>query len=429
MAEPRIAHFSTLHRGGAAAAAYRLHVALLKEGCDSTMFVVEPVKNLMNVQQVVSHPSGTEVDYWRRILREWQIVSVNHPLSSPMKVHYSSPITEISLAELVEGFNVLNLHWVAGMVDTRELKSLGDKAKLLWTLHDANPFTGGCHYPQACLRYADYCHHCPQLGPSSLINMLYENIDQTFEQWTLKSQSYSELEMTIVCPSKWIAQCSKESSLLGKKTHKIIPYGIDLQTFLPYQQSKARCILGIQTDCQYIAFGADAITDHRKGADLCENIIRHVAKNYFRNFKVLVFGGYDNPFPEMPVEVIPLGFLDEDRLAIVYSASDLYLMPSREDNLPNTCIESLACGTPVAGFDIGGMSEIVCDQYTGVLALYPDVSSLADKINEIMKRDNPIEMRIRCREEAEKKYGSKNQAHEYISLYHKLLEDTQVSEK
>jgi glycosyltransferase involved in cell wall biosynthesis len=174
-------------------------------------------------------------------------------------------------------------------------------------------------------------------------------------------------------------------------------------------------------DTSYILFGADNLSDHRKGPDLCRLVLHELATRYTENFTVLLFGGSENPFPDLPINVISLGRLDHELLPYVYAASDVYLLASREDNLPNTCIESLACGTPVAAFDVAGMSEMIEHQITGCLAPFPDTAKLAEGIQALLHSTGRSARRRACRVEALKTYSRGKQANRYMELYRKLL--------
>ncbi len=344
-----------------------------------------------------------------------------HPFASRTKSHYSSPYSEISLANMLGDYNVIHLHWVAGILNLQELSMLAKHASIVWTLHDANPFTGGCHYPQSCERYLEQCHHCPQLGPPSSGAFLLNTQDPTSQNWRFKRDHYNMVDMTIVTPSRWLQGCAQSSALLQSKSFAHIPYSIDVDLFCPHDNARARVQLGIPVDTSYILFGADNLSDHRKGPDLCRLVLHELATRYTENFTVLLFGGSENPFPDLPINVISLGRLDHELLPYVYAASDVYLLASREDNLPNTCIESLACGTPVAAFDVAGMSEMIEHQITGCLAPFPDTAKLAEGIQALLHSTGRSARRRACRVEALKTYSRGKQANRYMELYRKLL--------
>lgn len=345
-----------------------------------------------------------------------------HPHASRTKVHYSSPYSEISLASLLSTYNTIHLHWVAGLLNLQELAWLAKHASIVWTLHDANPFTGGCHYPQSCERYLEQCHHCPQLGPPSSGTFLVAPQDPTSQYWFFKRDHYNMVEMTIVTPSRWLQRCARSSALLDGKEIVHIPYSIDLDLFCPHDSAQARVRLGLPIDETYILFGAASLSDHRKGADLCRLVVAELVTRYAGNITLLLFGDSDNSFPDLPITVMSLGRLDREQLPYVYAASDIYLLASREDNLPNTCIESLACGTPVAAFDVAGMSEMIDHQITGCLAPFPETAKLAEEIQALLQSPDRSVMRCACRDEALKTYSRDQQADSYMELYRKLLD-------
>jgi glycosyltransferase involved in cell wall biosynthesis len=416
-----VAHISTLSRGGAAVAAYELHQSLSQHGCDSTMLVLQPPDASLDVKQIAPAQQTLSPELWRGAVRYWKEIESMHPFASRTKSHYSSPYSEISLANMLGDYNVIHLHWVAGILNLQELSMLAKHASIVWTLHDANPFTGGCHYPQSCERYLEQCHHCPQLGPPSSGAFLLNTQDPTSQNWRFKRDHYNMVDMTIVTPSRWLQGCAQSSALLQSKSFAHIPYSIDVDLFCPHDNARARVQLGIPVDTSYILFGADNLSDHRKGPDLCRLVLHELATRYTENFTVLLFGGSENPFPDLPINVISLGRLDHELLPYVYAASDVYLLASREDNLPNTCIESLACGTPVAAFDVAGMSEMIEHQITGCLAPFPDTAKLAEGIQALLHSTGRSARRRACRVEALKTYSRGKQANRYMELYRKLL--------
>lgn len=422
----KVLHLSTLQGGGAATAAFRLHQGLLNAGVDSSMLVVSPTTSQPGVEWVACTDKEAPTSFWPDILGSWQLELAKHKDRSPYLAFFSLPDSPIGIDTLISGFQIVHLHWIAGMLDLQRFRQTLVNSAVVWTLHDANPFTGGCHYPQACRRYEHECHHCPQLGPKEMHSLFEPARDTVSDSWHKKLAGLRDQALTIACPSSWIHECSRRSSLLGSRPHHHIPYGVDTDVFHPMPMDTARCRLGLDLDASYVLFGATDLRDYRKGIDLFRETIDLLLRRFrHRQFKILLFGGAGQELTDrLPGECIWLGSLAEEKLCQAYAASNVYVLPSREDNLPNTSIEALACGTPVVCFDVGGLSDVVRAGDTGFLVPFPDVNKMADSIAHCldMQPDDPI--RVRCRTVAVTEYALSVQADRYVDLYQQILHNT-----
>lgn len=255
--------------------------------------------------------------------------------------------------------DVVHLHWFhCGFFRIEQLASL--KLPLVWTIHDMWAFTGVCHYSGGCTRYMEQCGNCPLLASS-------RSADISRHTFLRKARTYAKLDLTIISPSRWLAGLAAASPLLADKRIEVIPNGIDVRQFAPVAKNDARALLGLPADIPLILFGADfATTDTRKGLHLLLEAL-HGAE--LGNAEVVVFGG-DKPdtAPDLPVRIHWLGkILDDSRLAQVYSAANLFVAPSLDENLSNAVMEALACATPVLAFDVGGMGDMIDDGENGFL--------------------------------------------------------------
>lgn len=233
--------------------------------------------------------------------------------------------------------------------------------------------------------------------------------------------------MTIVCPSLWIAACAQRSSLFRNQRVEIIPSGVDLEVFKPIDKKRARSILNLPEDVPLILFGAsDAIRDPRKGNNKLEAALEILAGSIGVNSlpHLVLFGSWNRPQIKgwgTPIHV--LGHLyDETSLSLLFSACDIFVAPSLEDNLPNTVIESLACGTPIVAFNVGGMSDMIKHKENGYLATAYETEDLARGIEWILadeKRHQALSHQARLR--AEKEFDIKFIAQKYLDLYKAVL--------
>lgn len=410
----RVMHLSTLEGGGAGVAARRLHTGLRRQGYDSSMCVLNKTTNDPTVKLIQGKHNNQAVSLWPYLHAQWSKTLQQYPNRSRSLCFFSTPNSITQLEQYIAEHDVINMHWIAGLVDIKSMPRLFAGKKLIWTLHDMNPFTGGCHYAQDCTRYETGCYNCPQLGkgPEDIVKKV----------WEIKAESYKHLNLIVVTPSNWLGECSKKSALLGKFEHKVIPNGLDIQKFSPVEKEKARQKLSLPQNSKIILFGASGIGDYRKGFDLFLEAIKKLpAMIQGRDIELAVFGHAQNLNQvKTSYKLNHLGHLNNPaELAAAYSAADVYVIPSREDNLPNTMLESLACGTPVASFNVGGIPDMVIHKQTGYLATFPDTDELALGIKWILQEEQ-VDFKNNCREKAEKEITLEIQAQRYLQAYETL---------
>lgn len=263
--------------------------------------------------------------------------------------------------------DVVNLHWVGG--ETLSIEEIGRISKpVVWTAHDMWPFCGAEHYapdgPEARWRhgYAERVRGC--------------DLDRsTF----LRKQASWRRPAHVICPSRWLADCVRASTLMqGWPVHSV-PNPLDLDVFQPWPKALARQMLGLPADVPLLAFGAmGGSRDPRKGWDLLREALEKVAQT--DTVVEAVIFGQSRPasLPDLPLTLHFTGPLHDDiTLALLYSAVDIVAVPSRQDNLPQTATEPQACGCPVVAFDVGGLSDAVEHGQTGLLARPFDTDDFA----------------------------------------------------
>jgi glycosyltransferase involved in cell wall biosynthesis len=312
--------------------------------------------------------------------------------------------------------DVIHLHWVVRFVDyLLFFRDVPKSHPLVWTLHDMNPITGGCHHACGCRRFADHCGMCPQLttrAPKDFSNAA----------WKRKSRAYRDLSQTrhrIVTPSRWLADEVRRSSLMSNLEVEVIPYGLDTEAFQPRDRLQARQMLGVPADTHVLLFVAQWLADSYKGmATLVEALAK--LKDDRKLFLLVLGRGEAVEKSEIPSRF--LGSITEDeRLSFVYSAADLFLLPSLEDNFPNTALEALACGLPVVGSKVGGIPEIVREGETGILFERGHAEALAQAIQRVLPEHEQLRrMSANCRNTVLKEYTLEIQAQRYLNLYDTL---------
>jgi hypothetical protein len=410
----RVLHVNTSDRdGGAAIAAMRIHQGLRAIGTQS-VFLAQ--KNLSGDEDVV-FPKGKKnrlkVAVNSRIeplIREVFHAGTSHPWSmgyAPFDV-VSSFLSEAS-------FDVIQLHWInGGFLDIARLKQI--KTPMVWLLHDSWPFTGGCHIPFDCVRYEAGCHDCPELNEGA-------RFDIARRVYRRKRKYYPD-SMHIVAPSRWLAEAARSSALFSGRDIRVIPNGVDLRRYRPLDKRLARDILNVPQDGKMILFGAmGATSDWNKGFDLLREAMErfHADENFTAH--IVVFGS------EKPVAPHDFGMpttytgrlYDDVSLSLLYNAADVMVVPSRSENFPNVCLESLASGTPVVAFAVGGLLDQLEHKRNGYLARPYDVGDLARGIRWVLEDEERLcILRCAARKKAESMFDLKDVARRYDELYREI---------
>lgn len=400
--------------GGAARAAYRLHRALVDNGIDSQMLVIDKRSDDFSVLLFIQNFGKL-----RNTFRKFQFRFFNAIKSYPKKTKtlFSSSFLDYSnITDVINKINpdIVHLHWICGeMIKVEDIARI--KASIVWSLHDMWAFTGGCHYDEECGRYVDSCGNCKVLG-SKVDNDLSKN---TFKR---KQKTFSKInDMTIVGLSGWIANCAAQSFLFKQKKIISIPNLIDVDKFKPINKVFAREIYSLPKDKKLILFGAmSATSDPRKGFKYLQQAINMVQ---MENIELIVFGsGKPEVAPELKFKTHYLGRIyDDESLLLLYSACDVMLVPSVQENLSNTIMESLSCATPVVAFSIGGNADLIDHKLNGYLAMPFDSLDFAHGIEYILNSANYNELCENARYKIRDKFDSKVVVKQFINLYTTLI--------
>jgi glycosyltransferase involved in cell wall biosynthesis len=417
----KVIHLSTYDNdGGAARAAFRLHESLLGAGQDSSMLVQTRRSKLESVHQVSRAANGALM--FGELIQNCYIDRNRTPVSTTW-FSLGWPAEDLSCHPLVQQADIIHLHWVSGLVTPHCVQALERLGKpIVWSLHDQRAFTGGCHYTAGCDRFETDCTACPQLNPDSWGVPAINLAEQV--------RSFATPGITVVAPSRWMAQCARRSAVFAKTRIEVIPYGIDLRRFKDLPQPEARAQLGLPEDEFLLLFGVDNAREKRKGLNELFAALTACArdKSFVRHSKarLLCFGEVQVP-PELPIPIRSFGRIRSDGdLSRLYAAADLFLLPSLEDNLPNTVLESMACGTPVGAFRVGGVPDLVRAGKTGFLAEPADVNGLTQIILRCARDvSNLRNMRPACRKHVETNFSYGHHARAFLSLYEDVLSTRQ----
>jgi len=405
-------------QGGAARAAYRLNSALNKlEGINSVYFVKnDKIQNckIITYKDDLSFFSRLRRKAYRKKIRyEHHKFKESKSKSLEIFTDARTPYNDV-IEQLPSGLDLINLHWIAHFVDYKSLFEACE-VPIVWTLHDMNPFTGGCHYNVGCEKYTDECGSCPLLGSNS-------EKDLSNRIWNIKKSSYKEFNQPfhIVAPSKWLESEIKKSSLLSLFPVHHIPNGIDTSIYYPIEKKLAKEALGIQSSKKVMLFLAESSDNKRKGYNYLSNALEEI-----RNVNDVFFlsAGKNKPDLNSDIGHLHVGYVDDNSLLrLIFSASDIFVIPSLQDNLPNTVLEAMACGTPVIGFDIGGIPDMIEHKESGLLVENIDSLELKYAIDYMIENDEKRKkMGKRSFEIIQERFTQDRQARAYMELYMSIL--------
>lgn len=408
----RILHVCTSDKvGGAARAAHRLHLAQRETGMDSHMLVLHRTEPSPHVHAPLSKPAQLaqrlKLALSARTLERQQTPS--NPVLHSMNRFNSGLGRWINRSD----FDIVNLHWLgAEMLSINEIGRI--RQPVVWTMHDMWPFCGAEHYDDLDHPGRYLNGYTAASRPSS-----YQGADIDARVWRHKKKAWAGKRFHLVSPSRWLAGCARQSALMGQQPCHVIPNCVDTRAFKPLDRKLARQILNLAPDKRYILFGAMASTsDRRKGFHLLQPALKQLAArdSIGHNTELLIFGA---SAPEKPMDLgLPahyMGHLHDDiSLALLYAAADVFAAPSMQDNLPNTLVEAMACGTPCVAFALGGMTDLITPQITGALSRPFEVADFCDALANMLQHPPARET---IRQAAAERYSPVQAAQKYEQVY------------
>lgn len=399
-------------QGGAARACLRLYRGLRGAGADATLLVREKSDGDASIRAAGGVSAGRIRD-----LLDYLPLKL-YPHRQPHNFSRARMPSRIC-AELNRlSPDIVHLHWIPqGLVSIEALA--GFQPPIVWTLHDSWPFTGGCHLPGECRHFEEKCGRCPVLGSD-------RQDDLSLRVWERKRRKYPLSRMTIVAPSRWMADRAQASSLLQGCPVEVIPNGVDTEMYSPGDRNAARNALDLPQDRKIILFGAkNAYTDHNKGGDLLNSALGHLPPEVKSCTTLVVFGDAPGKAPRlMDVPIIERGVIeDEATLVDLYRSADLLVLPSRQENLPNMLSEAMSCAVACAAFAVGGIPEQLIHRETGVVAKACEPEALAAEITAVLK-DTALNLLLaqNAREHIVKKFALERVVHRHLELYQRISE-------
>lgn len=393
--------------GGGAIAMYRLYLGLKKANIDCKILSGVKTLEILDSQSIVR---SSKLEYLIKLLTSRLGLNDIHCVSS----------FGISKNNFYINSDILNFHVIhSGFFSYLALPELTKNKPAIFTLHDMWSFTGHCAYSYDCDRWQYGCGKCPYPDIYPPIKL-----DNTYLEWKLKDWVYSRSNITIVSPSKWLTEKARQSILNRFPIHHI-PYGIDTAAYQQLDREECRHILGISQNQKVLMFGAVSLKDQRKGSDLLIKSLQQLPSSLKLDILLLTLGEGGEKIAEMVgIKTLSLGYVSSDRLkSIAFSASDLFVFPTRADNLPLVLQESMACGTPMVSFDIGGVPDLVRHNITGYLAKPEEIQDFSNGIVQLLEDEQLRQnMSKNCRAIAISEYSLELQAKRYIELYEQVLQ-------
>lgn len=422
----KIVHISTSNRGGAGIAAARLHAGMLDAGIDSKLLTLYKFdSNIKNHFAIAEEKENSIVkivgNLFYKVLRKLNLIVPKFKayekkyLSNQEKgfERFSFSFSDIELWNhpLVLDSDIVHLHWVnEGMLDFEKFFQLCNK-KIVWTLHDMNSFTGGCHHSDDCRKFQADCNVCPQLK---------NTIDDTIAKQMLSIKMMSlknrnENSISIITPSKWLMNLSKSSILFSRFKHYVIPNVGNEHQFNIQNKQIARKQLGIPQGKYVVLFIAHHIDNPRKGIKYLQAAIKEVNSD-----DILLCAVGDKLNMEDELNIIELGYVfDENKMAAIYNACDLFVLPSLAENFPNTICESLLCGSPVVAFNVGGIPELIISN-NGILVEKENSKELANAIISFKNGEIKLDREF-ISQEVKNKISSSIVIPQVINVYKSML--------
>ena len=421
MVDLKVVHLNTYDgNGGAGRACLRLSDALNENGVQSEVIVYYKFGKNSKVSSFTNGIFAKAMAVFNIMAERYLAKILVKAVKTPFSLQWfgKSIINHPKLKEA----DVIHLHWINhGFLTPKFLAELDELEKpVVWTFHDSNAFTGGCHVRYTCENFHQQCGNCPILRLSG-------KTDISNKTWLRKQKAYSEFNFHIVAPSNWMANSIKQSSLLGIRNISVVPNTIEIDVFKPYVKAEAKQILKIPANHFVLMSGfMPSKNDKHKGTQYLIDALNELARRPEipnEQIELVVFGNKDEKnMPEFPFKTTFLGTINKDEhLAKCYAAADAFITPSLEDNLPNTVMESLACATPVIAFKTGGIPDMVSHLQNGYLADYKSSADLADGIEWLFLHEDKEAVQKEARRTILNRFAPAVIATQHEEIYQTLI--------
>ena len=405
--------------GGAAVAAHRLMDALNNNGVKAKMLVADKSSDQITVVQLPHRWLMRWRFLWERFVIYCRLHFTRHNLFAVDIANTGADIT--SLPEFREA-DLIHLSWVnQGMLSLAGIRRIIKSGKpVVWTMHDLWPATAICHYARQCASFKTGCHHCRLLPGGGGAG------DLASEVWGRKKQLYHNSNIHFVTCSRWLEGQARQSALFVGQRVCSIPNPIDSRVYAPMPRREARLAAGLPEEGRIILFVAQRVDDERKGVAYfieAVNSLAAASPQWAASTTVAVIGKNSEQIEgQTAVRTIALGTLTGSRAMVAaYNAADVFVLPSLEDNLPNTVMEAMACGVPCVGFRVGGLPEMIDHRKNGYIANFKDAADLAAGIAWTLGEADRAALAAEARNKVLRCYSQQSVASQYIEVYNEMI--------
>jgi glycosyltransferase involved in cell wall biosynthesis len=418
----RVIHFSTDDIcGGAAKAAYRIHRSFLSIGNQSYLYVKNKQSIDDSVHEIYQSKILKLINIILKVKRKISPYSSNYMFNYNNGLKINNKFYDI----IPPNIDALYLHWITNTLSIGDISNIACllNKPIVWNLMDMEPFTGGCHYSFDCDNYVKECSCC---------HLFNRDIGLSHTNWIKKYNSLSPLPITFISPTTWLTKRIKKSSLFSGHRIYEIPLPIDKGIYYPENKYLIRDMLGLPTDKKIIFFGAYQLSDKRKGMNYLFDALNILSENktymldISKNDIFLIYAGNSklDISSYLPFNYKSYNYqYNENELAKLYKASDVFLCPSIEDAGPMMIAESMMCGTPVVSFSTGMAPDIITSNDAGYLAKYKDSSDFAFGIYSILKNSDNKHIRESTFKIANQRHDPNIIINKHVNMLYEINEE------
>lgn len=407
-------------KGGAAIACRRLLKALNKNGTPTTMLVRDEAiaENMIST----THSKFKKWLNFYRFAYERFLFFIREKSKAVRFLFSIANVGEgIHKRKEIKQADIVHFHWInEGFISITGIRKIFKQKKpVVWTLHDMWSFTGGCHHSGECNRFKESCGECPFLKRPSAHDLSYRILQK-------KKKAFAQANLTVVTCSQWLAGKARESALFASINVVSIPNPIDTNVFKPLNKSEARKSFGLDENKKYLLFGAVNVKNYFKGFTFFRDALKVLIESnpeLSSQLEIVILGRSDEEIlREVPFTCNVIGSINEEsKMCQLYNAVDWFVTSSLQENLPNTIMESFACGTPVVAFNVGGIPEMVEHKQNGYLATYKSIDDLSNGIRWAIYEANHSQLSENARKKVLDCYSEDVVAEKYNNLYKSLL--------
>lgn len=405
--------------GGAAVAANRLKEALNNNGIKAKMLVRDKESDDITVAQLNKSWHQKWDFLWERFVIYMRL---HFKRDNLFLIDIANAGTDITKTREFKEADVIHLSWInQGMLSLKGIRKILESHKpVVWTMHDLWPASSICHYARSCRNYEKQCGNCPLLPGNGSSNDLSARI------WRKKRKILERNSILFVTCSRWLADKAKKSGLLSGQKVISIPNPIDSRAFTKENREEARLYAGLPEGKKLILFVSQRVTDKRKGMDYFITAINKMVEAHPEmkdNCGIAILGGKAEELADkLPLPSYPLGYVSEEKkIASIYNSVDLFVLPSLEDNLPNTIMEAMACGVPCVGFNTGGIPEMIDHLKNGYVAEYKSSDDLARGIHWVLSEADHQSLSNEAMKKVNQCYSQYAVAMKYIEAYNQAM--------